>query len=71
MSLFFYKYSSKYGKLVFGFSTPNSILILMVPKSVKRQFTLKPFFERLIRKPFSKHNSFAHEIELVEKLMYS
>ena len=35
-------------------------LILVVPESAKLQFILKPFFERSIRVPFPKHNSFAH-----------
>ena len=41
----------------------------MVHEAAKPQFILKLFFERLIRIPFSKHISFAHEILLVEKLI--
>ena len=66
----FYKDSSKYGKLVFGILSPILILILMVPESPKLQFILKSFFQRLIRIPFSKHKSFAHETLHVKKLIY-
>ena len=41
----------------------------MVPEAAKLQFILKPFFERLIKIPSSKQNSFAHETLLVKKLI--
>ena len=66
----FYKDSWKYGKLVFRILTPILILILMVPEAAKLQFILQPFFERLVKIPSSKQNSFAHETLLVKKLIY-
>ena len=54
----FYKDSSKYEKLVFENLTHAKGL---VPESVKLQFILKSWFQRLKRIPLSKHNSFTHE----------